>query len=79
MILRMTKDLFPFRLLAASKVLQEEIHRVEYYSTGQGYGQGGSHYFDFGDVNGDGMIDFAMGAKGKPFENGKLFCGLLFQ
>ena len=32
----------------------------------KGTAQGGSHYFDFGDVNEDGRIDFAMGAKGKP-------------
>ena len=35
----------------------------------KGTAQGGRHYFDFGDVNEDGRIDFAMGAKGKPFEN----------
>ncbi len=39
----------------------------------KGTAQGGSHYFDFGDVNEDGRIDFAMGAKGKPFENGNYF------
>ena len=39
----------------------------------KGTAQGGSHYFDFGDVNGDGRMDFAMGAKGKPFENGNYF------
>ena len=39
----------------------------------KGTAQGGSHYFDFGDVNGDGRTDFAMGAKGKPFENGNYF------
>ena len=39
----------------------------------KGTAQGGSHYFDFGDLNGDDRIDFAMGAKGKPFENGNYF------
>ena len=29
----------------------------------KGTAQGGSHYFDFGDINNDGLIDFAMGAK----------------
>ena len=39
----------------------------------KGTAQGGSHYFDFGDINGDGRMDFAMGAKGKPFEEGNYF------
>jgi len=34
---------------------------------------GGSHYFDFGDINGDGRPDLALGAKGKPFDNGNYF------
>ncbi|MBQ98922.1 MAG: hypothetical protein CMP30_13150, partial [Roseibacillus sp.] len=33
----------------------------------RGSAPGGSHYFDFGDVNGDGRPDFTLGAKGKPF------------
>ncbi len=39
----------------------------------KGTAPGGSHYFDFGDVNGDGRPDFALGAKGKPFANGNYF------
>ena len=39
----------------------------------KGTAQGGSHYFDFGDVDGDGLVDFAMGAKGKPFDDGNYF------
>lgn len=38
-----------------------------------GSASGGSHYFDFGDINNDGLIDFAMGAKGKPFTDGDYF------
>lgn len=38
-----------------------------------GTANGGSHYFDFGDINNDGLIDFAMGAKGKPFTDGNYF------
>ena len=38
-----------------------------------GTANGGSHYFDFGDINNDGLIDFAMGAKGKPFTDGDYF------
>ncbi len=34
---------------------------------------GGSHYFGFGDVDGDGWGEIAVGAKGKPFENGNWF------
>ena len=39
----------------------------------KGTAPGGSHYFDFGDVNGDGRPDFTLGAKGKPFDNGNYF------
>tara|TARA_B110000196_G_scaffold318826_1_gene335110 strand:+ start:342 stop:1526 length:1185 start_codon:yes stop_codon:yes gene_type:complete len=39
----------------------------------KGTAPGGSHYFDFGDVNGDGRPDLTLGAKGKPFANGNYF------
>ncbi len=39
----------------------------------EGDAQGGSHYFGFGDVDGDGWGEIALGAKGKPFENGNWF------
>ena len=39
----------------------------------KGSAPGGSHYFDFGDVNGDGRPDLTLGAKGKPFANGNYF------
>lgn len=35
--------------------------------------RGGSHYFGFGDVDGDGWDDIAIGAKGKPFEDGNWY------
>ena len=38
---------------------------------------GGSHYFDFGDINGDGRPDLALGAKGKPFDNGNYFASFM--
>lgn len=34
---------------------------------------GGSHYFGFGDLDGDGWGEITVGAKGKPFENGNWF------
>lgn len=34
---------------------------------------GGSHYFGFGDLDGDGWGEIAVGAKGKPFESGNWF------
>lgn len=35
--------------------------------------RGGSHYFGFGDVDGDGWDDIAAGAKGEPFADGNWF------
>ncbi len=35
--------------------------------------RGGSHYFGFGDVDGDGWGEIAVGAKGKPFAGGDWF------
>ena len=34
---------------------------------------GGSHYFGFGDLDGDGWGEITVAAKGKPFENGNWF------
>ena len=34
---------------------------------------GGSHYFGFGDLDGDGWGEISVGAKGKPFKNGNWF------
>ena len=39
----------------------------------KGTAPGGSHYFDFGDVNGDARPDLTLGAKGKPFADGNYF------
>jgi len=35
--------------------------------------RGGSHYFGFGDIDGDGWGEIAAGAKGKPFKDGNWF------
>jgi len=35
--------------------------------------RGGSHYFGFGDVNGDGWGDICVGSKGAPFADGNWF------
>lgn len=35
--------------------------------------RGGSHYFGFGDVDGDGWGDISVGAKGEPFADGNWF------
>ena len=35
--------------------------------------RGGSHYFGFGDVDGDGWGEIAIGAKGKPFADGNWY------
>lgn len=39
----------------------------------QGDAAGGSHYFGFGDVDGDGRGDVCVGAKGQPFAGGNWF------
>ncbi len=38
-----------------------------------GSARGGSHYFGFGDIDGDGWGEIAAGAKGDPFEDGNWF------
>lgn len=35
--------------------------------------RGGSHYFGFGDIDGDGWGEIAIGAKGAPFEDGNWY------
>ena len=39
----------------------------------KGDAAGGSHYFGFGDLDGDGWSEITVAAKGKPFENGNWF------
>lgn len=39
----------------------------------KGDAPGGSHYFGFGDLDGDGWGEITIAAKGKPFENGNWF------
>ncbi len=34
---------------------------------------GGSHYFGYGDIDGDGIIEIAAAAKGEPFQQGNWF------
>ena len=38
-----------------------------------GDARGGSHYFGFGDIDGDGWGEIAIGAKGAPFEDGNWY------
>ena len=38
-----------------------------------GDARGGSHYMGLGDVNGDGWMEIAVGAKGRPFQEGNWF------
>lgn len=49
----------------------EEAWKPNVFADGDAVG--GSHYFGFGDIDGDGFGEVALGAKGKPFENGNWF------
>jgi len=45
-----------------------ERHAFAYHDA-----HGGSHYFGYGDIDGDGIIEIAAAAKGEPFQQGNWF------
>lgn len=47
--------------------------RWERHVFADGDARGGSHYFGFGDLNGDGWGEITVGAKGAPFADGNWF------
>lgn len=58
--------------LAIPKAVKE-ARNWERHAFADGDAPGGSHYFGFGDLDGDGWGEIAVGAKGKPFGNGDWF------
>lgn len=50
-----------------------EAARWDRFTLGDRDAPGGSHYFGFGDVDGDGRPDVAIGAKGETFKGGDWF------
>ena len=54
----------------------ENVHAAEKwhrYIFADGDARGGSHYMSAADIDGDGWKDIAVGAKGKPFDDGNWF------
>ncbi|MEX2579516.1 MAG: VCBS repeat-containing protein [Verrucomicrobiales bacterium] len=51
----------------------KEADHWERFVFADGDARGGSHYFGFGDIDGDGWGEIAIGAKGKPFADGNWF------
>ncbi len=51
----------------------KQADRWERYVFADRTARGGSHYFGFGDIDGDGLGEIAVGAKGAPFEDGNWY------
>ncbi|MEM9280245.1 MAG: VCBS repeat-containing protein [Verrucomicrobiota bacterium] len=72
-------NFFPHGPLADSVAwfrIPKKPHQAEQWERfvfADGDARGGSHYFGFGDVDGDGWGEIAIAAKGAPFEDGNWF------